>query len=189
MKRLTVDDELVRNLTGELGPLVEELTRWPVTLETLSCRVLPKDRGYEEIILGRLCGAGIAVDEAESRTILDRLLEFIIEGVVLAAYQPATEELLVIRENVDESNLDGLRLVIGHELVHRAQHLRHPKLFRRVAAVIVEVFHGAQTGALSLRAALAKVAGLKPVMTVIESHAWFIQDELHRRFFPNAVIE
>jgi hypothetical protein len=32
--------------------------------------------------------------------------------------------MLIIGENVDDSNIDGLRLVVAHELVLRGQHLQ-----------------------------------------------------------------
>jgi len=185
MQLLTVSDELVQSIVREVAPLVEQLTNWPLGIESLRCRVLAKDQGYEEVIVGRLRGAGVAVDDAESRNLLDRILEYIIEGVVLAAYQPATQELLVIRENVDESNLDGLRLVVGHELVHRGQHLRYPELFCRIDQVIAEVFNNP----LGLRTIIARVAGLKPLMTLLESHAHYVQEQLRQQFFPEAVIE
>jgi len=57
------------------------------------------------------------------RDIVTRTVEYLVENNVLAAYEPLTNELMVVRENVDDSNLDGLKVVLGHELTHRGQHM------------------------------------------------------------------
>ncbi len=149
---------------------------------------MPRDRGYEEILLGRIRGAGVVVPEEGSWGLMERLIEYIVEGSVLAAYEWSTQEMLVVRENVDDSNLDGLRVVIAHELVHRAQHINHPELFERVDKGVREVFDLAmQPGGLPQ--AFEKIRELQGVMTLLESHAHYIQESLHRTRFPNAKIE
>ncbi len=186
--RLDITDSLIEELMDEVAPMVEEATGWRLDRPGLRSRVLPKDRGYEEILLGRIKGAGVEVPEEGSEGLFERLIEYIIEGNVLAAYEWSTREMLVVRENVDDSNLDGLRVVIAHELVHRAQHINHPELFQRVDEGVREVFElSKQPGGLTN--ALEKLRELQGVMTLLESHAHYIQEMLHRTRFPNAVIE
>jgi len=43
MPKLIIDDTLISALVGEVGPLVSSITDWDLQLETLRCRVLPKD--------------------------------------------------------------------------------------------------------------------------------------------------
>lgn len=183
--RLQIDDGLLRQVVAEVGPLVEAETGWPIEPDGLKVRAVPKERGYEEIVLGRLRGAGVALDETGRPGLLERLIEQVIEANVLAAYEPAGRELLVVRENVDDSNRDGLRLVVAHELVHRAQHVRFPELFQRLDATIRSLFSD-DTG---LREVLARLNAVQPLMSLIESHAWFVQENLRRTRFPGAVIE
>jgi len=189
MSYLDVTDALVRSLAGEVAPLVERATGWPLELERMGCRVVDKDRGYEEILLGRLRGAGVAVDEDAHRGLAERVLEYILESNLLASYQPAEQELLVVRENVDESNLDGLRVIVAHELVHRAQHLRHPELFESVDAAVRRLAGALSEGDVSMREAWERSRQARAIMTLLESHAHYVQEQLHRAHFPGAVVE
>ena len=50
---------------------------------------------------------------------LERMVEYLVEQDTLAAYLPGADEILAIRENVDDSNLNSLRLALGHELMNR----------------------------------------------------------------------
>jgi len=171
MERLDVTERLVSRLIREVVPLVEGATGWGLKIESLRSRVLPKDQGYEEVVLGRLRAAGVAFDDDAPRSLVERLLEYVVEGNVLGAYQPRTEELLIIRENVDDSNLDGLRVVVAHELVHRGQHVNHGPLFGRVDTAAREAFECIARGG-SMREVRAKINTIKPVMTLLESHAY-----------------
>jgi hypothetical protein len=35
--------------------------------------------------------------------VLERLIEYVVENVVLAAYEPSTQQIYIVRENVDDS--------------------------------------------------------------------------------------
>jgi len=188
MERLIVTDALIEELVCDVAPLVEEATGWELDLPGLRSRALPRERGYEEILLGRLRGAGVPLPDDGARGLIERLTEYLVEGSVLAAYEPGRGELLVVRENVDESNLDGLRVIIAHELVHRAQHVNHGELFDRMDQGIREIF-ALLLPPGGLMRALAKARELQPIMTLLESHAHYVQDMLHRTRFPGARIE
>ena len=189
MERLDVTDTLIGEIVGEVAPRVEEATQWPLDTESLRWRVLPRDQGYEEILLGRLRGAGVPVRDDDPRGLLDRLVEYVVESNVLGAYQPCTTELLIVRENVDDSNLNGLKVVVAHELVHRGQHLHHGHLFERADKTIGEIFQGLDSGDLDFRGAWKMVDTLKPIMTLIESHAYYVQELIRKAHYPDAVIE
>ncbi len=189
MERLQVTDALIGQLIREVAPLVEAATQWPLELDSLRWRVLRKDRGFEEVVLGRMRGAGIPVDDDVPRGIIGRIVEYVVEDNVLGAYQPSTRELLIVRENVDDSNLNGLRLVVSHELVHRGQHVHHGYLFDRVDKILRETVGGMASGRPSPRDLRAKIDRVTPIMTLIESHACYVQEILRREHFPDAVIE
>ncbi len=186
---LTVDDALVRGLIGEMAPLVQEITGWPLAIETMGSRVLPKNRGYEEIILGRLLGLGLDAREIGLQGIGARLLEYLVEENVLAAYQPQPGEILVIRENVDDSNLDGLRLILAHELVHRGQHLHHAALYARIDQAARRALVGLARGEADLQTLRRALDEIQPIMSLFESHAAVIQQSLAQSRYPGARIE
>lgn len=189
MEKLDITETLIRDLVAEVAPLVRGATGWSLAVPSLRSRVLAKDRGYEEVILGRLQGAGIHVDENKPRGIVERLIEYVVESNVLGAYQPSSQELLVVRENVDESNLDGLKLVVAHELVHRGQHVNFGHLFDEVDEVIREVFAYLSRDGASLGEAMQKLGKARPIMTLLESHAHYVQNVLQQTHFPDAKIE
>jgi len=189
VEKIDVNLQMIRAIVRDVSPLVEKLTQWNLDIEHLGLKVLPKHRGYEEVLLGRLRGLGIPVQEDDPRPILERLIEYVLESTILAAYQPNTQEILVIRENVDESNMDGLKLVIGHELVHRGQHVQHPELFLRLDEILKQVLVSFTSGNADLKNLIQKMEKIRPIMTLIESHARFVQEQLKQIYFPNAKIE
>lgn len=188
MPRLQLTDRLVRDEILRVAPLVTRLTGWNLGLDGLGSRVLPKDRGYEEIVLGRLEQSGIRDGEELISGLLRRMVEYLVEQNVLAAYMPVAEEILVIRENVDDSNLDGLRLVLVHELVHRGQHMAHRDLFARTDALLRQAFALLRSGEPALPQIRQIMQEAQPIMTLLESHAAYIQRHMQARF-PEAHIE
>jgi hypothetical protein len=191
MTKLLVDNNLVSKLVDEVSPLVRQLTRWKLATKKLRCRVIPKQRGYEEIVINQLQHLGIPVLEDASRDFFERLAEYLLEANVLAAYLPWNAEIIVMRENVDDSNLDGLSLILGHELVHRAQHVNHPQIFNRLEELsqqIYQVFYEAQAN-LDLEQIMDTLIEIRSIMTLIESHASVVQYTLNREHFPDAKIE
>ena len=187
MPKLIIDDNSISALVGEVGPLVSSITGWDLQRETLRCRVLPKDRGYEEIVENKLHALGLPFNPG--RDIVTRTVEYLVENNVLAAYEPLTNELMVVRENVDDSNLDGLKVVLGHELTHRGQHMTHPEIFERVNRILVDMIKGVETGQVDLQKLRGYFEEVQPLMTLIESHASYVQGVLCQRYFPQAQIE
>jgi len=189
MKKLNITSDLIQNIVKEITPLVENLTQWQLNINTLRILILPKDQGYEEVILGRLQGAGIHIDKNHPRSIIEKLLEHVLEANILGAYQPGTQEIIIIRENVDESNPEGLKLIIGHELVHRGQHLYFKHLFDQVDERIKNTFDYINSGTVPLKKITQEMEKIRPIMSLIESHAYYIQNILKQNYFPKAKIE
>ena len=187
MPRLTIDDNLVTKLITEVAPLITHATGWELNLPFLRSRILPRDQGYEAIVEGKLLLLGYPV--SPQRDFVTRTVEMLIEKNVLAASEPLANELMVIRENVDDSNLDGLRLVLAHELTHRGQHVHHPQLFQRVNELLLSVLKEANSGDMDFQKMRAWFEQVKPLMTLIESHASYIQGLLGRLNYPQAQIE
>jgi hypothetical protein len=187
MSKLVITEDLISTLINETAPLVSQATGWELDIASLQSRVLPKDQGYEAIVEGKLRLLGLQV--SPGRDLVTRTAEYLVESNVLAAYEPLANELMVIRENVDDSNLDGLRLVLAHELTHRGQHVNHPELFERVNRILVSMLKGAEAGTIDLQRTLKYFEEVKPLMTLIESHASYIQGVIGRQHYPDAQIE
>jgi hypothetical protein len=189
MARLKITDELIHDILYQVAPLISQATSWNLDLPNLHSRVLPKARGYEEILLGRLNQIGIHGWEEGMPDFLERMVEYLIEGNILAAYQPGAGEILVIRENVDDSNLEGLELILAHELVHRGQHMEHANLFIRLDDLLRQIFREMKSDTTDIARIQMIFEHIQPIMTLLESHATYIQGKLKQTYFPNAQIE
>jgi hypothetical protein len=188
--RLDVTPALVRRVVSDVAPLVAHLTGWHLNTDGLDIRVIPRDQGYEEIVVAGLRHAGLHVDLGRPRTALERLDEYVLEESILAAYQPGSHELIVVRENVDDSNLDGLRLVVSHELVHFGQHCRYPFLFQRVCQTIrCAAVMGLSDGVADPEAAQRELGRIQEIMTLLESHAAFVEQSVKRLYLPRAEVK
>lgn len=186
MHKLSVDERLLGTLIADVAPRVSDLTRWDLRLPFLRFRVIARDRAYEEIMLGRVRGAGIVLGESPERSLPEKLMEYWVEASCLAAYEPGRGEILVVRENVDDGNIDGLKLVLTHELVHRGQHVRFPEVFANIDEIVRLCWYANLTHRMPSRKELAQ---LERSMTILESHAFFVQQVLAKNVFPNARIE
>ena len=189
MAKLTIDNALLSSLIDDLAPLVSSETGWNLQLTSLNSRVLPKSLGYEEILLGRLHHMGIQDWEDLMPDFLERMIEYLIEENTLAAYLSGTGEILVIRENVDDSNLDGLRLILAHELVHRGQHMVHGSILTQVDNLLRQAFAEMKSNTANMTKMQLIFNQMQPIMTLLESHATYIQGFLKQSYFPTARIE
>ncbi len=189
MTKLPIDNAMLASLVGEVAPWVGSITGWDLNLTSLKCRALSKDQGYEEIVLGRLQGVNIDEWKELMPDFLERLIEFMVEENALAAYMPGAGEILVMRENVDDSNLDGLKLVLAHELTHRAQHMAHGRLFARLDRLLWQVFTLIQSPETGLQPMQQIYAQVQPIMTLLESHASYIQGIVKQNYLPEARVE
>lgn len=187
MPKLTIADNLVTILITEVAPIVSRVTGWDLDLPSLHNRVLPKNQGFEAIVEGKLRLLGLPV--SPQRDLITRTAESLIENNTLAAYEPLANELMVIRENVDDSNLDGLRLVLAHELTHRGQHVNHPELFERVNKLLLSVIKGMDSDQVDFQQIRLYFEQVKPLMTLIESHASYVQGLMKQQYYPLAQIE
>lgn len=188
MAPLDVAEGQVRRLIADVAPLVSHLTGWNLRTGDLGARVLAKAGSNEEIVRRRLKSAGIAPPPRQAGGFYERLMERLVEESILAAYDHGGQEILVVRENVEDADLDGLRLVLAHELVHRGQHVRHRDLFDRADALLRAIYLAAGPDGAVADGASAPVAPLEAIMTLLESHARYVEDEVKRLYLPRATL-
>ena len=188
MAPLDVSESQVLRLVAGVAPLVSHLTGWNLRTGDLGVRVLERAGCNEEIVRRRLKSAGLALPAREADGFYERLMARLLEENILAAYDHGGQEIVVVRENVEEADLDGLRLVLAHELVHRGQHVRHPELFGRADALLRDVYLSRGPDGGPGDPAGAPLIRLDAIMTLLESHARFIEDEVKRLYLPRATV-
>jgi hypothetical protein len=189
MSKLIVTKELVDYLLAELVPYVEQATGWQLDINRLNIQVVPRELAYEAIVLHQnVLRYGDQTEKKEQLTYaVHPLIEKMIESNILGAFEPSTCELIIVKENVDDSNLDGLKVVILHELVHYGQYLYHSTIFDNLENLRYQV-----TTAVENREAgkaMDLLGKTQQLMTLLESHAHFIEEQIKNRVYPRAKVE
>jgi hypothetical protein len=82
-----------------------------------------------------------------------------------------------------------LKLVLAHELTHRAQHMAHGRLFARLDRLLWQAFTLIQSPESSLQPMQQIYAQIQPIMTLLESHASYIQGIVKQNYLPEARVE
>lgn len=185
--RLDIDNALVEHCLKEVCPLIESLTGWSGLLNDLTVEIVPNlDERWHQL-----------VDEIEQDR--DAVPKDTVQHVIkhatgmTAAYDPFDDTLLINATWLENYNLDALKVIIGHELVHVGQYRHTPGLLAQ---------HRAYATLISrLKRSLSEVARLEASRRIqqspwqrylkqIEGYATHIQqDHLERHynlatFFP-----
>ena len=190
MKLIDITDDLIGVLIREMAPMVANLTEWELAISGVGARSVRKEDAYEEILVARLEELCPGLDlGGTNRGLLERFVEYLVEANVKGAYLPGTEEIVLVRENVDESNMDGLRILVAHELVHRGQHVNHPELFKKLEDEVRRLMARTQHGKASFGDMRGTMERVNSVMRIVEGHATYVQQVLHQTRFPDAQIE
>ena len=80
-------------------------------------------------------------------------------------------------------------MVLSHELVHRGQHMIHRHLFTQVDDLLRQAFILMQSEDTDFQRMRQIMEQVKPIMTLLESHAAYIQGYLKQVNFPDAQIK
>lgn len=184
-----VTNQEIESWIEQIAPLVSNITGWDLKLGTLNCEVVPKNQGYEEILIGQLYQVGITNWEELMPDFFERLVEYLIEENILAAYLSSSGEILVIGENVVVSNLAGLHLILTHELVQRGQHIEHKNLIENVNELVKIGFTQLSSTIPDFREIKKILDQINMIMSLLENHAMYIQTIMQQMYIPDAKIE
>ena len=189
MTNLIVTKELVDYLVSEVVPCVEQTTRWHLDIKKLQTRVIVRELAYETIVLrqNKLWLKSFENLNNHTSEAVHPLIEKMIESNILGAFEPGTRELIVVKENVDDSNLDGLKIVLSHELVHYGQYLYHQRIFDNLDKLKYQVSMAYNSRDEQRMSGLLEE--IQPLMTLLESHAFFVEEQIKRQFYPEAKVE
>ena len=189
MPKLIVTKELVCYLLSEVVPYVEQATGWQLDIDALNIRVVPRELAYETIVLHQniLQLRGLDDQKDHSSNVVHPLIEKMIEGNILGAFEPSTREMIVVKENVDDSNLDGLKVVLLHELVHYGQFLYHQKIFDNLDEL--KYLLSTACDSRDEEKTMDLLEKVQKLMTLLESHAHYIEEQIKRQAYPKAKVE
>jgi len=179
--RLNIDHDLVRHCLEEVGPLVESLTGWPGLLESTSVEIEEDAVAFWAKTMGSF--------DLGLPDLAKRVLSHVVFKKALAAYAPHAKRIVVNGKEAVFSNLDGLKVILGHELVHRGQFLYEPGLLARYDAAVRELRPKLLDADLSIRGFLAwfLASPLQQLMKHMEGYAAHVQTDFLQTYYNCAM--
>ncbi len=184
VQRLDLDHDLVKHCLAEVTPLVESLTGWSGLLDDLKIDVTDELSRY---VLGPVVEAlGMSMGSLQGRVMglmADQFADF------LALYDPLTHTVVVHSQKAARQNLDALKVIIGHEMVHVGQFKSNPKLVERYKSMLAEVaqleIFSQDDGSVDSEA-LAQAMRASPMQSVmeeLEGFAYYIQRDFLEKHY------
>jgi hypothetical protein len=188
--RLNIDEDLVNECLVEITPLVEQLTGWRNLLDGLHVEVTDRMGEWALKDLVPLMGleSGSFAEKCSS-LLFDQCFKF------AGLYSPTHHTLVVNRPLMERNNLDALKVIIGHELVHVGQFKNYPHLIEEHNARLLEfeeLLNSVEDSSLEDVVAKIKTLGMQGQMQELEGYAFYIQKdflEVHYNmatFFPHS---
>jgi hypothetical protein len=194
--RLDLDDELISHALHEVVGHVERLTGWSGLLDDLRTADIS---AFGAEIGQVMTDAGI--EGRFARGVARAIFERVVLYATFGLYSPHSHTIFLNAGALEHCNLDGLKVILGHELVHVGQFRNHPELIekhRRVTADLSRRLAEAGDGPVDVNA-LLEDAPIRTHMRLIEGYAAYIQGYLeaiyplamvvpHRSWFDRLVI-
>ena len=182
VRRIHLDDELVEHAAREVVSLVEELTGWSNLLDGVKLAIVDDFHELQERAfiahLGRT-----RLSEAERAFAAERA-----EGCdvrVMALWDNRERTIFLNRPVMEAQNYDALKVVLGHEIVHVGQSLRHPEIDAAIVAHQRDALDRAFSGRGYSREELNEFTRF---MANIEGYAAHVEEALLEVFTHGAVI-
>jgi hypothetical protein len=179
-RRMQLDPALLATAVADMVPRVEALTGWAGLGEGLALRI---DDGLGEALVQSNVKLGVFQAPA---TLGDRLAGQAKSAFLtrwtrlcgnLAAHVPELSAVVVDGPRIETQGYDGLRAILGHELVHVGQHRYHPEL-RAETGRLVRLL---QQDDLAEAARAEATRALGSLRANLEGYAAYIEDGFVRR--------
>lgn len=169
--RLNVDDDLVVHCLEEIAPLVEQLT---------GCRDLLADLRFE--LHGHL---GAVAPQSQGNDGMHPVQTWLLGNSAFAnlaaLYDPDTNVVHINLGWARRQALDGIKVALGHELVHVAQYRSAPELAVMHKRLMREAMTAGGDVADLVRSAHAR--RVRRFMTNLEGYASYIENDHLRRHY------
>ena len=172
--RLDIDVDLVKDCLVEVTPLVEQLTGWRHLLDDLKIEVV--EQAGEYLIKDLADLIDIEADSFAAK-IVEKILDH--SAAYLGLYDPIRHTMVINKDKMEPHNLDALKVVIGHELVHVGQFKYHPELIeehKKRFATLKSMFSEQNLNFEELQAKFESL-GFQTQMKELEGYAYYIQKD------------
>jgi hypothetical protein len=184
MRRLPITPDLLWVQVHRVAPEVELLTGWPLRLNSLQVFVVSRRDAAEFAFAEMLRSARLPPSTVRADEPLGWLRRAARGRAIGAFYEHGRNAICAVSDNVDESNNDGLALILAHELAHRAQHLQYQRIHAKVQAATRRLYRLAGKPSTTEEEWRAVTDEITPIMTVMESHATYVTELARRTRLP-----
>jgi hypothetical protein len=184
-----VNTKTIEKIVQEVTPKVEFLTQWNCNLSGLNLNVIKTSQYYERCMKPLFENDEIS-KELEGEKIIKKIIvpigktvSFLLSRTLYGEYTYLTNTLTLIKENLEEIKTENeLRTIVGHELVHRCQHVNNPNFYERYEKHINELTESKKS--------LKDICKIKEEFEImgmlVEGDANFVEKQLKEQFYPFA---
>ena len=139
-KRAKVDYETINSIVEEMNPIVIKKTGMDTKIEDMEIKILEHRSQYEDVCRSNAKTLGIDYEKQKEKNWLKNTINSQIRSsMVLGAYDGLENKMYFIKENCENITQAELKGLVGHELIHRAQHVNYPGLFEKIWSVDKEL--------------------------------------------------
>lgn len=137
---MIISERSIEGIVLDVAPKVQRLTGWDCGLETLDVRLIRKDQLWSCVMKPALERKRF---DYKPRNVLEKLalqaFKAMSSRFPLGLYEPDVCRLYIIPENLNELSKSGVSVIVGHELVHRCQHVGNPAFFDTITELSREL--------------------------------------------------
>jgi hypothetical protein len=177
VKRLNLDDELLSHCLTEVTPIVEYLTGWKDLLLNLNFKIT---NDFTEVFSNLM-----SINGSKKIDMFEKIIFKSISKGFLALYDPSTHCIYIHKDRVSLQNLDAVKVILGHELVHVGQFKYFPELIQeqRKAVQFLQSLETVEFDSISDFIIKFKDSEYNLFMQKIEGYAYYIQTEYLQNYY------
>jgi hypothetical protein len=177
VKRLNLDDDIISHCLTEVTPIVESLTGWSDLLVDLKFKLTDD---FTEVFVNLL-----TINGFEKPNIVEKILINSVSKGFLALYDPISHCIYIHKDRVSIHNLDAVKVILGHELVHVGQFKYFPELIQEQVKASQFLRNLGDTEFDNFSDFLRKFqeSDYNLFMQKIEGYAYYIQTEFLQKYY------
>lgn len=181
---------MLETVIQEVAPRVEALTEWNVPLENLKIKVVRRHDYGTYGIRSFYSSLGIDPNKEISR---HEIHDFLTSYILLGQYDPSSETIIVIQDNLKTIDPDGLSLIVGHELTHHAQFVNNASFTSAYLSLLKTSLlidmenetHPPKKDSTPQVDSFTLYAGYYHIF--LEGDATFVERQLQRLYYPKGI--
>lgn len=130
---VVISERSIETLLDELIPKIEWLTQWNSHLDGLEIKIIKNSQLWKYAMKPQFDAMEF---DAKPKGFIEEIamdvMKTLIPYLPLGVYEPNSNSLILLAENMSDISKSAFSIVVGHELVHRCQHANNPLFFENL---------------------------------------------------------